>query len=141
MPLLFAYGINRFFMMWLNFKCVSFLCRRHNWKIFETAKAAKKASKDRLSTSSLGVADSGSQSMLGVSEESGAEMGSVSTRSSMYFSDGEGESGVSEGYGGDLESLYGYVLYVNQWLIQIYQFLGLTFIISHSSFFIQSHIK
>ena len=53
------------------------------------------------------MADSGSQSMLGVGEESGAEMSSVSARSSMYFSDGEGESGVSEGYGGDLESLYG----------------------------------
>ena len=45
--------------------------------------------------------------MLGVGEESGAEMGSVSARSSMYFSDGDGESGVSDGYGGDLESLYG----------------------------------
>ena len=83
--------------------------RKHNWKVFETAKAAKKAGHDRLSTSSLGVPGSASQSMLGIGEESGAETASVSARSSMYFSDADGESGVSDGYGGDLESLYGYV--------------------------------
>ena len=97
----FAMNKNR-----MKVKIFSFF-RRHNWKVFETAKAAKRAGKDRLSTSSYGMADSGSQSMLGVGEESGAEMSSVSARSSMYFSDGEGESGVSEGYSGDLESLYG----------------------------------
>ena len=81
--------------------------RRHNWKIFETAKAAKKANHDRLSTSSLGMPESTSQSLLSIGEESGAEMGSVSARSSMYLSDGDGESGVNDGYSGDLESLYG----------------------------------
>ena len=64
-----------------------------------------------MSTSSLGGACSASHSMLGVGDESGAETASVSARSSMYFSDGDGESGVSDGYGGDLESLYGYVEY------------------------------
>ena len=51
--------------------------------------------------------ESTSQSLLSIGEESGAEMGSVSARSSMYLSDGDGESGVNDGYSGDLESLYG----------------------------------
>ncbi|XP_052812866.1 trafficking kinesin-binding protein 1-like isoform X2 [Mya arenaria] len=64
--------------------------RKHTFKVFETAKAAKGASHH----------NSCSASMLGASEDSR----SASQRSSMYFSDNE--SGVGEAHGSDLDSLY-----------------------------------
>ena len=87
--------VSRFFLVQFFYrKICSHNYRRHNWKVFETARAAKKAGHGRLSQGS---------SRLGVES---CESASVSARSSLYMSDGE--SGLSDGgYGGDLESLYG----------------------------------
>lgn len=73
--------------------------RIHNWKIFETARAAKKATqkmKERRSSSLLLKVPSG---------ESSTESASTSVRSSLYLSDGE--SFASDGYNADLESVCG----------------------------------
>lgn len=74
--------------------------RIHNWKIFETARAAKKAAaqkmKERRSSSFLLKVPSG---------DSSAESASTSVRSSLYLSDGE--SFASDGYNADLESVCG----------------------------------
>lgn len=105
----------------------------HNWRIFETAKAAKKASNKHnglsnsnsfgtektsgisgmsglsgLSTLSLNDSlDSGARSpaMSGVASSAGKLGTNMSNRSSMYFS--ETESVQSDGYTADLDSLYG----------------------------------
>ncbi|GAB1600514.1 trafficking kinesin-binding protein 1-like isoform X2 [Argonauta hians] len=74
--------------------------RIHNWKIFETARAAKKASqrmKDKRSSSLFLKAGGGDGSTPGST--------SVSVRSSLYLSDGE--SFISDGYNADLDSLSG----------------------------------
>ena len=96
--------------------------RVHNWKIFETAKAAKKAGSSRgssLAGSRFSLRSAGSimMQLAPPSEmdshntsrnDSGGESGAVSHRSSMYFS--EDESVQSDGgYSADLDSLYGYV--------------------------------
>ncbi|XP_052825962.1 trafficking kinesin-binding protein 1 isoform X8 [Octopus bimaculoides] len=74
--------------------------RIHNWKIFETARAAKKASqrmKDKRSSSLFLKAAGGDSSTPGSA--------SVSVRSSLYLSDGE--SFISDGYNADLDSMSG----------------------------------
>ncbi|CAI9726895.1 Hypothetical predicted protein [Octopus vulgaris] len=75
--------------------------RIHNWKIFETARAAKKASqrmKDKRSSSLFLKAAGGDSSTPGSA--------SVSVRSSLYLSDGE--SFISDGYNADLDSMSGW---------------------------------
>ncbi|XP_071149493.1 trafficking kinesin-binding protein 1-like isoform X2 [Mytilus edulis] len=72
----------------------------HNWKVFETVKAAKKSG-SRCSSIRSG-------SHLGASNYSlndSIESAPVSNRSSMYFSDLE--SGPSDATGSDLDGLYG----------------------------------
>ncbi|KAK3082835.1 hypothetical protein FSP39_006648 [Pinctada imbricata] len=91
----------------------------HNWKIFETAKAAKKVGSSRgssLAGSRFSLRSAGS-SMMHLAppselsshntsgHDSGGESGLISQRSSMYFS--EDESVQSDGYNADLDSLYG----------------------------------
>ncbi|XP_061165446.1 trafficking kinesin-binding protein 1-like isoform X1 [Saccostrea echinata] len=91
----------------------------HNWKIFETAKAALKAGNSRGSIpgSRSSLAPSVSPSMLNLGHsppgassldmsrnDSGGESASVSTRSSMYFADVEGSEAPSDLAG--LNSLY-----------------------------------
>ncbi|KAK3577177.1 hypothetical protein CHS0354_037516 [Potamilus streckersoni] len=79
--------------------------RRRNWKVFETARAAKKAMHSvSPGVSSLQVPGSSNQSMLGL-DDLGSQTTSV--RSSMYLSDGGEESVHSDGYNADLDSLYG----------------------------------
>ncbi|KAL3854814.1 hypothetical protein ACJMK2_014059 [Sinanodonta woodiana] len=79
--------------------------RQHNWKVFETARAAKKAMHSvSPGISSLHVQGSSNQSMLGL-DDLGSQTTSV--RSSMYLSDGGEESAHSDGYSADLDSLYG----------------------------------
>lgn len=87
------------------------LDRVHNWKIFETAKAALKPGSSRYSLpgsrSSLGPSASQSMMNLGHSppgassldishNDSGGESASVSTRSSMYFADMEESEAPSD---------------------------------------------
>lgn len=86
-----------------------FTHRKHNWKIFETARAAKAAGSHSGSCSA---------SMLGTSDLHSDDSYSVSQRSSMYFSDTESAVGDSslvsgatggvkgEKKGSDLDSLY-----------------------------------
>ncbi|XP_060553261.1 trafficking kinesin-binding protein 1-like [Ruditapes philippinarum] len=72
--------------------------KKHTWKVFETAKAAKSPARH-------GSGSSCATSMLGASLADNDDSRSVSQRSSMYFSDTE--SAVSENCTGELESLYG----------------------------------
>ena len=79
---------------------ICYLFRVHNWKVFETVKAAK--------TSGSRCSSIRSGSHLGASNYSlndSIESAPVSNRSSMYFSDLE--SGPSDATGGDLDGLYG----------------------------------
>ncbi|XP_045179167.2 trafficking kinesin-binding protein 1-like isoform X3 [Mercenaria mercenaria] len=72
--------------------------KKHTWKVFETAKAAKAHARNASGSSCA-------TSMLGASLADNEDSRSVSQRSSMYFSDTE--SAVSENCAGDIESLYG----------------------------------
>ncbi|KAL5005743.1 hypothetical protein ScPMuIL_016901 [Solemya velum] len=82
----------------------------HNWKIFETARAAKRAARRRrtssmsTSTTSSYLQVPGGNSSMGSGGDSG-ESNTVSARSSMYLSDTE--SAVSDGYSGDVDSVHG----------------------------------
>ncbi|KAJ8319826.1 hypothetical protein KUTeg_001413 [Tegillarca granosa] len=92
--------------------------KAHSWKIFETVKAAKKAaassqppsrrsysSNASLCSSNLFVPGYSPSSCNISLNHSGESTKNTSNRSSVYLSDGESE--VSEGYHGDLDSLYG----------------------------------
>lgn len=85
-------------------KCCHIYFRVHNWKIFETAKAALKTggSRQSLPGSRSSRAPSASQSMMNLGHsppgassldmshnDSGGDSASISTRSSMYFADME----------------------------------------------------
>lgn len=75
----------------------------HNWKVFETVKAAKKSG-SRCSSVRSSSCMGASNHSLNDSGESLSAL-SVSNRSSMYFSDVD--SGPSEHAGSDLDGLYG----------------------------------
>ncbi|XP_046555440.1 trafficking kinesin-binding protein 1-like isoform X2 [Haliotis rubra] len=72
--------------------------KAHNWKIFETAKAAKKASKK-----SPNSASPGSNSLSPSGAESDSASGLNSKRASFYMSETES----ADGYSADLDSLHG----------------------------------
>ena len=87
-----------------KFMCSHIYFRVHNWKIFETAKAALKTggSRQSLPGSRSSRAPSASQSMMNLGHsppgassldmshnDSGGDSASISTRSSMYFADME----------------------------------------------------
>ncbi|XP_064598414.1 trafficking kinesin-binding protein 1-like isoform X4 [Liolophura sinensis] len=77
--------------------------RMHNWKIFETARAAKRAS-ERRATSRNSLLVPGSHSSRGCES---VESAPSSVRSSLYLSDGE--SAMSDGYSADMDSSHGSV--------------------------------
>ncbi|XP_064598413.1 trafficking kinesin-binding protein 1-like isoform X3 [Liolophura sinensis] len=76
--------------------------RMHNWKIFETARAAKRAS-ERRATSRNSLLVPGSHSSRGCES---VESAPSSVRSSLYLSDGE--SAMSDGYSADMDSSHGF---------------------------------
>lgn len=86
--------------------------RVQNWKIFETARAAKKAASKSSRESSVRMSTSASSSMQ--------DPNSLNPSNVPSNAPSDNESFHSDGYNGDLDSLYGWVFHYSNYVYSLY---------------------